>query len=159
MPTPLRITVLSILALGAILIAVCRQPIAQSDEPARARQPVPRGESKENGTDGKKTERQIDMRSKLNMVQKIVEGISTENFDMIDKGGMELIALAESAAWKSHHDPYYRHYSANFEHAARGLIAAAKSKSVEKATFAYVHVTISCTACHQQVRGTVRVAR
>ena len=109
--------------------------------------------------DESKSDRQQFMRRKLSMVQNIVEGIAVEDFDLISKGGMELLALAESATWKSTKDPYYRHYSANFEQSAKGLLAAAKSESVEKATFAYVHVTFSCTACHQHVRGTVRVAR
>ncbi len=104
-------------------------------------------------------DRKIDMRSKLKMVQQIVEGIATEDYEMIDKGGMELLELAESAAWKSAHEPYYKHYSTNFEHSSRGLIQAAKSKSIEKATFAYIHVTISCTGCHQHVRNAVRTAR
>lgn len=105
------------------------------------------------------TDRQQFMRGKLAMVNKIVEGIATDDFELIEKGGMELVALAESADWKSSKDPYYHQYSANFEHATRGLIEAAKAKSVEKATFAYMHVTISCTACHQHVRGVVRVAQ
>ena len=107
----------------------------------------------------KDPERQEFMRRKLAMVNDIVEGIATEDFDLIEEGAGKLLSLAESAAWKSTKDPYYRHYSANFEQAAKGLISAAKSESVEKATFAYVHVTISCTACHQHVRGTIRVAR
>ena len=104
------------------------------------------------------TERQQFMRGKLLMVNRIVEGIATDDYELIKKGGMELAALTEAATWKSK-DPYYRHYSANFEHAVKGLIEAAESKSTEKATFAYVHVTFSCTACHQHVRGTVRLAR
>lgn len=99
------------------------------------------------------------MRSKLAMVHKIVEGLAVEDFSLIEKGARELDAIAESAAWNASRDPYYRNYSANFQHAARGLIEAAKSKSIEKATFSYVHVTISCTACHQHVRGVVRVAQ
>lgn len=99
------------------------------------------------------------MWGKLAMVQKIVEGIATEDYSMIETGGMDLAALAETAAWKSARDPFYKHYSRNFEHAVKGLLAGAKAKSVEKATFAYVHVTISCTACHQHVRGTVRTAK
>lgn len=106
-----------------------------------------------------KTDRQIDMVSKLSMVQKIVEGISTEDYEMIEAGARQLVTLAESAAWKSVRDPYYRHYSGDFEQAAKGLIAAAKRGSIEKSTFAYVHVTFSCTACHQHVRGTIRTAR
>ena len=106
-----------------------------------------------------RTDRQVDMRSKLEMVRKIVEGISTDDFEMVEKGAMDLVALAESAAWKSSRDPYYLHYSRNFEESAKGLIAAAKKKSPEKATFAYVHVTFSCTACHHHVRGVIRTAR
>ena len=93
------------------------------------------------------------------MVQKVVEGIATEDFEMIRDGGMELAALAESAAWKSVGDPFYGQYSSGFEQTVKALISAAEAESVEKATFAYVHVTISCTACHQHVRGTVRTAR
>ncbi|MEQ9409097.1 MAG: hypothetical protein RIK87_15285 [Fuerstiella sp.] len=105
-----------------------------------------------------KTERQEFMRGKLTIVHKIVEGISTEDFKLIKKGGMELVGIAESAAFKSTGDPFYSLYSANFEQAAKGLISAADAENIDKATFAYVHVTFSCTACHQHVRGTVRVA-
>ncbi len=104
-------------------------------------------------------ERKQFMRGKLAMVQKIVEGIATEDFGLVEKGGNELLAIAETSAWKSTGDRYYADYSGSFEQAARGLIESAKSKSVEKATFAYVHVTFSCTACHQHVRNVVRVAR
>ena len=99
------------------------------------------------------------MRAKLPMVGRIVEGISTEDFDLVRQGGLELAALSTSAKWKSPKNPYYQQYSAGFEEAVRGLVDAADAESVEKATFAYVHVTVSCTACHQHVRGTVRVAQ
>ena len=113
----------------------------------------------EKDTTNREPDRAEFMRGKLRMVQKIVEGISTEDFDLVEDGATELARLSESATWKSPNDPFYRHYSSNFEHAVRGLLNAAKSESPEKATFAYVHVTISCTACHQHVRGTKRVAR
>lgn len=106
-----------------------------------------------------KTDRQHFMRGKLAVVNLIVEGIATEDFELIEEGGMKLVGIAESAAFQSTGDPYYSLYSANFEQSAKGLIAAGKAQSVDKATFAYAHVTFSCTACHQHVRGTVRVAR
>lgn len=98
------------------------------------------------------------MREKLSMVNKVVEGLTTEDFDLVKEGGRELAALTESAAWASGRDPYYRRYSANFEQAVRGLIEAAETESPEKVTFAYVHVTFSCTACHQHVRNVTRLA-
>ncbi|MCA9059985.1 MAG: cytochrome c, partial [Planctomycetaceae bacterium] len=99
------------------------------------------------------------MREKLAMTGRIVEGLATEDFDLIRQGATELNSLSEHAAWKAPNDPYYEYYSGNFSQAARQLITAAESNSVEKATYAYMHVTVSCTACHQHVRGRVRVAR
>lgn len=104
------------------------------------------------------SDRQKFMHGKLNMVHQVIDGIAMEDFDLVTKGAMELAALSESATFKSESDPFYRHYSAYFERAVRDLIAAAESESVERTTFAYVHVTFSCTACHQHVRGTKRVA-
>ena len=43
-------------------------------------------------------ERRLFMRSKRAMVQKVVEGIATEDFGMVEQGGMELVAIAETAA-------------------------------------------------------------
>ena len=104
------------------------------------------------------TDRQKFMHGKLDMVHRVIDGIAMEDFDLVKKGALELAALSESATFKSENDPFYRHYSAYFERAVRDLIAAAESESVERTTFAYVHVTFSCTACHQHVRGTKRVA-
>ncbi len=98
------------------------------------------------------------MRGKLKMVGAIVEGMATEDFEMVSDGARELAELAESAAWAADRDPFYRHYSSSFEQAVGGLLSAAESESVEKVTFAYVHVTFSCTACHQHVRNVNRVA-
>ena len=105
------------------------------------------------------SDRQFFMREKLTMVNDIVEGLATDDFDLVKEGGLELAKLTESAAWLSDRDPFYRHYSSHFEQAVRGLIKAAESKSPEKVTFAYVHVTFSCTACHQHVRNVDRLAQ
>lgn len=102
--------------------------------------------------------RSVFMRRKLAMVNKIVEGMATDDFKLVEEGGRELAKITESAAWLSDADPFYRHYSSNFEQSVRGLMKAAESKSPEKVTFAYLHVTISCTACHQHVRNAERLA-
>lgn len=105
------------------------------------------------------TERERFMRQKLSMVNRIVEGLATDDYAMVERGGKELAELAESAAWVSDRDPFYGHYSSNFQQAVRGLIDAADSESASKVTFAYVHVTFSCTACHQHVRNVNRLAQ
>lgn len=143
-----RLSAMAFLAATAVLfgwILLSRIAVAQG------KKPVDPGNNK--------AEQREFMRGKLLMAQKIVEGLATDHFDMIKQGGLELVSIAESAAWKSAQDPFYQYYSANFEQAAKSLVDAANSNSVEKATYAYMHVTISCTACHQHVRETVRLAK
>jgi len=105
------------------------------------------------------SERKVFMRQKLAMVNRIVEGLTTEDFGLVTQGGNELAELSESAAWASDGDPFYRHYSSNFEQAVGTLLNAADAKSPEKVTFAYMHVMVSCTACHQHVRNTTRLSQ
>jgi cytochrome c556 len=109
--------------------------------------------------EGAVSERKIFMRQKLAMVNRIVEGLTTEDFELVTKGGNELSELSESAAWASDGDPFYRHYSSNFEQAIGSLLTAADARSPEKVTFAYMHVMVSCTACHQHVRNTTRLSQ
>lgn len=99
------------------------------------------------------------MRRKLAATQKIVEGLATDNFKLIDAAADELLAIRESAQWTVSDDPFYSYYSRDFEARVRELKHAAASESPEKATFAYVHVAMSCTACHQRVRRVKRTAR
>ena len=126
-----------------VAIIFIQQHMTSSDTVAAAVQSLPRS---------------VFMQRKLAMVNKIVEGMATDDFKMIREGGRELAKITESAAWLSDRDPFYKHYSSNYEQSVRGLIKAAESESPEKVAFAYLHVTISCTACHQHVRNADRLA-
>ncbi|GAB5441059.1 MAG: hypothetical protein Fues2KO_14080 [Fuerstiella sp.] len=142
----------------AVTVSVCvfaGDQIARNPNPQSQQLPLPQGGT---SVDPPEPDRAAFMRGKLKMVQKIVEGLATDDFDLQQAGAMDLLKLSESATWKSLNDPFYRHYSRNFEVAVRGLLDAAKSENPEKATFAYMHVTVSCMACHQHVRSTKRVA-
>lgn len=99
------------------------------------------------------------MRKKLSATQKIIEGLATDNFGLIEQAADELLAIRESAQWEVSGDPFYSYYSRDFESRVDELKAAAKKQSPEEATFAYTHVTMSCTACHQRVRRVTRIAR
>lgn len=99
------------------------------------------------------------MRKKLSATQKIIEGLATDKFELIEKAADELLKIRESAQWEISGDPFYSYYSRDFESRVDELRQAAKSKSPEKVTFAYAHVTMSCTACHQRVRRVKRTAQ
>lgn len=98
------------------------------------------------------------MHAKLEATHQIVDGLAFEDFDRITNGAEELLSLGDQASWKVRRDPLYMHYAADFESTALRLRDAARKHSIESATFAYVHLTVSCTACHNHVRNVVQLA-
>lgn len=98
------------------------------------------------------------MQAKLIAAHQVVDGLAYEDFDRIERGADELLRMTELASWKVRRDPIYMHYSADFESTALRLRDAARARSIEKATFAYLHLTVSCMACHQHVRNVVQIA-
>ncbi len=98
------------------------------------------------------------MRAKLATTSKVVEGLATEDFALIEEGAEEWLAICESASWKVRRNPMYMHYTADFQHMVAHLREMAKQQNIQGATFAYMHVTVSCMSCHQHVRGVVQIA-
>lgn len=98
------------------------------------------------------------MQAKLAATHEIVDGLAYEDFTRIERGAVELLRVAELASWKVRRDPLYMHYTTDFEETAVRLRDAARRRSIDSATFAYMHLTVSCTACHQHVRNVVQVA-
>lgn len=98
------------------------------------------------------------MHAKLQATHHVIDGLAFEDFSSIENGADELLRMTELASWKVRRDPVYMHYSADFERTATRLRDAARAQSIEKATFAYMHLTVSCTTCHQHVRNVVHVA-
>lgn len=104
------------------------------------------------------SERDTFMHTKLEAAHQIVDGLAFEDFALIERGTETLLKVGEEASWKVRRDPAYMHYAADFQVTTERLRNAARRHSIEEATFAYVHLTVSCTACHQHVRNVVQVA-
>lgn len=135
------------LTCAALLIAGLvsfHSPAAESDSPP--------------GTEADTQSGEAFMQAKLKATHEIVDGLAFEDFTRIERGADELLRVAELASWKVRRDPVYMHYAMDFEETALRLRDAARRRSVESATFAYMHLTVSCTACHQHVRNVVQVA-
>ncbi len=98
------------------------------------------------------------MRAKLMHSQKVLEGLTTENFDMVAKNSQEMSLLSQAAGWQVLQTPEYMQRSAEFRRSADALTEAAKDKNLDGATLAYVDVTMKCVECHKYVRR-VRQAR
>ena len=93
------------------------------------------------------------MRDKLELSQKALEGVVTEDWDLVIAKGTKLSAMTEQADWRVFENPNYDQQSKAFKQHVDSLVKAAKKKDLDAATLAYVRVTMSCVDCHKAVRG------
>ncbi len=92
------------------------------------------------------------MKRKLELSQKVLEGIALNDFDKIGKHGGELIQVSKEAEWKALKTARYELYSNEFRRTAEALVESAKDKSLDGAALAYVDLTLTCVKCHKHVR-------
>jgi len=93
------------------------------------------------------------MRDKLELSQKVLEGIATEDYDLIIAKGTKLSAMSKEASWQMFENPDYDQQSITFRRHVNSLVKAARDKNLDAATLAYVRMTMSCVDCHKLVRG------
>ena len=93
------------------------------------------------------------MRDKLELSQRVLEGIVTEDYDLIIARGTKLSAMTKEADWRLFENPNYEQQSVTFRRQVDSLVKAAKNKDSDAATLAYVRMTMSCVDCHKLVRG------
>lgn len=93
------------------------------------------------------------MRDKLELSQRLLEGIATENYDLIIAKASRLSAMTKELDWRVFENPDYEQQSVLFRKEVDALTKAAKDKNLDGATLAYVRTTMSCVDCHKLVRG------
>lgn len=106
-------------------------------------------ESKEQGIRAKA--RQMFMRGKLASNQKIVEGLTTKNFELVAQGAAEVKELVKGQHWFVVDTPEYRRFSVDMELAAGQLHDAAKDKNMDAAALRYFGLTMNCLDCHRYI--------
>jgi hypothetical protein len=92
------------------------------------------------------------MRAKLAHSQDVLEGLTTEDFDLIEKGAQELALASLDSNWQVLQTEDYVRQSAEFRRACGTLRDAAKAKNLDGAALAWVDVTLKCVQCHKYVR-------
>ena len=97
------------------------------------------------------------MRKKLVHSQKVLEGLTVNDLEMVAKNAQELSLLSQAATWQVLQTPDYLQQSADFRRTADALTEAARKGNLDGAALAYVELTMKCVSCHKYVRG-VRIA-
>jgi len=92
------------------------------------------------------------MRAKLAHSQNVLEGLATEDFDLIERGAQELSLASLDSSWQVLQTEDYVRQSAEFRRACDSLRDAAQRKNLDGATVAWMDVTLKCVQCHKYVR-------
>lgn len=108
---------------------------------------------KEKGGSDKKTLMKTFMRRKLESSQRILEGIATEDYDMIARGARELKGISAAAEFVVSKDVIYTQHSDEFRRIADQLERRAREKRLDGSALAYMDLTLSCVECHRFVRN------
>lgn len=93
------------------------------------------------------------MRQKLTASGQILEGLCTENMDLVIDGAKQLHEMSEAELWHASNDVLYKQFSAEFRQITKDLIKAAEEKKVDRITLKWLDATVSCLDCHRFVRG------
>ena len=98
------------------------------------------------------------MRAKLEHAQKVLEGLTTNDMDLVAEHAEQMSDLSEQAPWQVIKTEKYFQHSLEFRRAADALAEAGDENNIDAASLAYVDVTLKCISCHKYVRD-VRVAQ
>lgn len=92
------------------------------------------------------------MRLKLEPAKAMLEGIALADFEMIGKSAGKIRNLMLDESWMVVQSDEYRRQSNEFRTIIEQVQQAAKDKNVDRATLAYVQMTIRCVQCHELLR-------
>ena len=81
-----------------------------------------------------------------------LEGIALADYEMISRHAATIRNLMLDESWMVVQSQDYRRQSNEFRTIIEQLQQAAKDKNVDRATLAYVQMTIRCVQCHQSLR-------
>ncbi|CAN5339369.1 hypothetical protein BH10PLA2_BH10PLA2_05080 [soil metagenome] len=98
------------------------------------------------------TSNQVMMREKLVAANKVLEGLSVEDFPKIAENAERLRIISRAASWHVIDSEEYARYSKNFQMEASDLKRHAEQKNLDAATLDYVRLTMTCVECHKHLR-------
>jgi hypothetical protein len=137
---------------AALLIAALTISVVTTRGPqARAQRPEARGDDAEDPKD----KASLWMKHKLVASQKILEGMTRGDYELIRKSAQGMQVMGYLEGWVRADMPGYKAQLQAFEYANGAIVRAAQDKNLDGVTIAYTQLTISCVQCHKLVRDKV----
>ncbi len=92
------------------------------------------------------------MRKKLDASSQILEGLTVEDSELIERGAKALLQLSKVEKWQMLVDSNYLEYSVDFRTTVKKLANAAENGNFDNAALQWFDVMKGCIECHQHVR-------
>ncbi len=103
--------------------------------------------------DTKKRPLQINMRAKLDASAKVLEGLATEDKELIHEGTQVLTVVSRAEIWQVLKDAEYREHTQAFRSAIKRLDEAAQESKFASAQLEWLDATKKCFDCHNHIRS------
>lgn len=101
---------------------------------------------------------EIRMRAKLTASATVLEGLATEDAELVSEGSKVLLDLSKAEVWQVLKDTEYREHTQGFRSAVRRMEEAAKEKQFASAQLEWLEATKKCFDCHNHIRKTKNAA-
>ncbi len=92
------------------------------------------------------------MQLKLVHSKDILEGLATEDFEMIAKGAQSLTALSLESSWNVYTTEKYLQQSSDFRQSLKIIKEGAHEKNLDRAALGYLNMTVQCLECHRYLK-------
>lgn len=89
------------------------------------------------------------MRAKLDHSQRILEGVVTSNWQLLETESRQMALVVRDPAWQSLVMPEFTRHTEAFLRATDDLTEAAKSRDLERASLGFISLSTSCVNCHR----------
>lgn len=89
---------------------------------------------------------------KLRSSQAVLEGLVTENFELMGRHAQQLRLFSQETDWNVLQTQDYQRLSDDFRRAANDLEKSAQRKNLDAASVAYIKLTLTCIDCHRHIR-------
>ncbi|MFQ5731536.1 MAG: hypothetical protein ACE5KM_06245 [Planctomycetaceae bacterium] len=137
------------ITLSVVVLAACALGVGIAETTTSS----PQIEPSETAAKGGRTQVRRFMRVKLKASESVLEGLVTEDFDKIRKGGETMLVMSKAADWQVIQGPTYAQFSGEFRRSVDRMVKMAKKKQLDSAALGYMHVTMTCINCHKYVKN------
>lgn len=93
------------------------------------------------------------MRKKLGASSQVLEGLTTEDAELIRQGTTTLLEMSKAEMWNVLADEDYREFNRDYRSSVRKLQEAAAKENFDNATLQWLDTVKSCVECHKYVRA------